>query len=122
MEKIVEALAVTMPKPGLYGLFHVVSLLLTAVIIVFVCIGAKKADARKVTNIVFWTAVVVVLMELYKQFVYTHRFVDGVLVIDYQWYAFPWQFCSTPMYVGLLAGIIRKGKVHDSLCAYLITI
>ena len=44
---------------------------------------------------------------------------DG-LSYNYAWYAFPWQFCSTPMYIGLLAGL-SKGKLHDHFCAYLAT-
>ena len=51
---------------------------------------------------------------------YSFSYADGI-VFDYQWYAFPFQFCSTPMYIGLLAGLTRKGKLHDCLCAYLAT-
>ena len=61
------------------------------------------------------------VLEVYKQLVFTFSVTDGGITSDFQWYAFPWQFCSTPMYVGLLTGIFRKGKVHDALCAYLAT-
>ena len=27
---------------------------------------------------------------------------------NYQWYAFPFQFCSTPMYVGLIAALTNS--------------
>ena len=43
---------------------------------------------------------------------------DAGIESEYQWYIFPWQFCSTPMYVGLLAAL-TKGKLHKGACAYL---
>lgn len=121
MEKLLQILDTDMTRPDPYGWFHLLSLALTALLIVLVCRAAKNADSKKVINAVFWTAVAVAVLEVYKQINYTFRVEDGVIVTDYQWYAFPWQFCSTPMYVGLLAGIVRKGKVHDCLCAYLAT-
>lgn len=39
----------------------------------------------------------------------------------YQWYVFPFQFCSTPMYVCLLASLVKKGKFQDCLFAFLAT-
>ena len=70
---------------------------------------------------VLWTSVVVIVLELYKQINYTLGYDTGTVIADFQWYAFPFQFCSTPMYVGLLMGITRRGKVHDALAAYLAT-
>ena len=66
------------------------------------------------------TTIVVIVLEIYKQINYTFGYENGITA-DYQWYAFPFQFCSTPMYVGLLAGLTKKGKVHDAACAYLAT-
>lgn len=80
----------------------------------------KSGSQKRVANVVLGVSLVVVVMEIYKLVNYSFSYEDGI-VFDFQWYAFPWQFCSTPMYVGVLAGLIRKGKVHDALCAYLAT-
>lgn len=120
LQKLLEILDTSMPTPTLYGWFHVLSLVLTAAICVLVCRNAKKHTDETVRKGIFWVAVVVAVLEVYKQINYTFSYAGGITA-DYQWYAFPFQFCSTPMYVGLLAGIIRKGKVHDALCAYLAT-
>ena len=45
--------------------------------------------------------------------------VDGRIVFDYQWYAFPFQFCSTPMYIGVIAAVTKREALHRRLCAYL---
>ena len=66
------------------------------------------------------TAVLVTVLEVYKQINYSFSYGNGI-TFDYQWYAFPFQFCSTPMYIGLLAGFWKKGRVHHAACAYLAT-
>lgn len=108
-----------MEKPVPYGWFHLLSLALTVALTVLLALRGQHFSKKKVCDWVLGTAILVALLEVYKQINYT--FGDGSGEPQYQWYAFPWQFCSTPMYIGLLAGIIRKGKVHEALCAYLAT-
>ena len=105
--------------PASFGVYHIICLALTVGLTAFAAIRGRHHSAEKVAKVVFYTAVVVAILEIYKQINYT--FGDGSGAPSYAWYAFPWQFCSTPLYIGLLAGIIRKGKVHDALCAYLAT-
>lgn len=107
----------TTPKP--YGWYHLFCLLLTAGLAVLAVWRGRRHSESKIRHTVFWTAVAVALLEVYKQVNFT--FGDGSTAPVYQWYAFPWQFCSTPMYAGLLTGIFRRGRIHRSLCAYLAT-
>ena len=116
---ILNVLNTQMETPALYGWYHLIWLAIIIGLTVFLCTRCREASPENIRRVVFWTAVAVALLEIYKQINYTFRVVDGSLTVDYQWYAFPFQFCSTPMYVGLLAGIFRKGKIHDALCAYL---
>ena len=105
--------------PASFGTYHLFWLaLMAALTILAVHLGAKHS-ADTVRKVVFSTAVLVIILEIYKQIVFT--FGDGTGEPQFLWYAFPWQFCSTPMYIGFLAGIFRKGRIHDSLCAYLAT-
>ena len=121
VEKLIVFLNTSGEKPTVFGMYHIVSLVIIAAIIAALCVFAKNSSKKAVVNTVLFTAVAVIILEIYKQINYTFRMEDGVLITDYQWYAFPFQFCSTPMYVGLLAGLVKKGKLHDSLCAYLAT-
>ena len=117
--RLLQILDLRMDTPGLYGWFHLLWLGITAGTAVVLCVFGRKWSHKTVCNILLGTAITVIVLEVYKQINYT--FGDGSSAPSYQWYAFPWQFCSTPMYVGLLAGICRKGKLHDALCAYLAT-
>lgn len=121
MKTLISILDTQMTTPSLFGWFHIFSLILTVLTTVALCKAHRKGDSRQVSRVILWTSLICVALELYKQFNYSFTVSDGSIVFDYQWYAFPWQFCSTPMYVGLLAGLTKKGRVHDACCAYLAT-
>ena len=112
---LLRILDASMPTPQPYGWFHLLWLGITVATAVLLC--KFKPKPRKTMLIV---ALSVIVLEIYKQINYTFSY-EGGITADYQWYAFPFQFCSTPMFIGLLAGLTRPGKVHDALCSYLAT-
>ncbi len=118
-KRLLQILDADMQTPLPYGWFHLLCLAIVIVAAVFLALCSRKMEQKTICRIVVITAIVTFVLEVYKQINFT--FGDGSAAPNYQWYAFPWQFCSTPMYVGLLAGLFRKGRVHDALCAYLAT-
>lgn len=112
-QSVLKFLDTPMETPEPYEWFHLVWLVLSILAIIPLVLYGK--DPRK---IILVTAVAVTLLEIYKQINYSFSYENGISY-DYQWYAFPFQFCSTPMYVGLLAGLVKPGKLRDSLWAYL---
>lgn len=118
---VLRTLDAKMEEPELFGWFHITFLLLSFIAAAILCLLHKNASQERVRNIVFGVAVAVIILEVYKQVNYSFSYADGNVAFQYQWYAFPWQFCSMPMYVGFLAGIFRKGRIHDCLCAFLST-
>ena len=121
LKSVLEFLDADMETPTAFGWFHLLFIALTVGCAVVLCLLHRKDDPDRVRRIVLITAIAVAVLEIYKQINYSFSYSGEVIEFDYQWYAFPFQFCSTPMYVGLLAGIIKKGRVHDALCAYLAT-
>lgn len=119
IRSVLRVLDTQMERPTAYGSFHLLCLLLCAILTVLAALYGKRLREKTVRRIVLATALTVIALEIYKQINYTFGNGDGAP--EYQWYAFPFQFCSTPMYAGLLAGLTKKGKLHDSLCAYLAT-
>lgn len=118
-ERLLRIFDYKMEVPGLFGWFHLMWIALVILGSLGLC-ALHKRKSSAVPGVLLITSVIVALLEVYKQINYSFSYTDGIR-FDFQWYAFPFQFCSTPMYVGLLAGIIRKGKFHDALCAYLAT-
>ena len=107
--------------PVSYGWFHITCWIISILIGLWLCKKFKDPDEKTVRKILFAMGVICVLLEIYKQTVYSFSYSEGKFTFDYQWYAFPFQFCSMPMYVQLLAGMIRKGRLHDALCSFLAT-
>lgn len=113
---VLRFLDTSMRTPVPYGWFHLLWIGITIATAVLLC--KFRPNPRKTMLIV---AVTVIVLEIYKQINYTFSYEGNIIVSDYQWYAFPFQFCSTPMYVGLFAALSKPGKIHDALCAYLAT-
>ena len=118
---LLRVLDVQMERPTFLGRFHIVSIVLTVLAVLYCCIYRRKDSKEHVRKVVLWTSIIVILLEVYKQINYTFGYDTGTVTADFQWYAFPFQFCSIPMYVGLLVGILRHGKIHDALAAFLAT-
>lgn len=120
-ESLLRVFDAEMETPGLYGWFHLLFFALSILTAVGLCFLYKKTHSHKLTFwVIFGTALLVAFLELYKQINFGFSYENGIQ-FDYAWYAFPFQFCSTPMYVGLLAGIFRRGRIHNALAAYLAT-
>ena len=120
LQSILSFFDTSMPTPQPYGWFHILFFVLSFVAAMILCHFPKKQNENHVWRVVWITAVIVAILEIYKQINFSFSYENGIS-FDYQWYAFPFQFCSTPMYVGLLVGLVPKGKVQDSLRAYLAT-
>ena len=116
---ILEFLDAQMQTPTMYGWFHLLFFAVSIAAGILLCIRCKQAKAGFIWKLLLVVSILTLVLEAYKQINYTFSYDGQGVSADYQWYAFPFQFCSTPMYVGLLAGALRKGKVHDALCAYL---
>lgn len=120
-EQILRFLDTQMVTPEPYGWFHLMWFVLSVVAAVLLCLWHKKDPSEaRIRQVVLWVSVTVAVLEVYKMINYSFSYDNGISY-DFQWYAFPFQFCSTPMYVGIIAGLLKKGKVHDSLYAYLAT-
>ncbi len=120
LAKVLEFLDADMVKPEMYGIFHLSFFIVSIIAGIVLCKLKPNPDAAFVRKLLLTVSIVVIVLEIYKQINYSFSYTDGI-TYDYQWYAFPFQFCSTPMYIGLLAGLTKKTKLHDSLCAYLAT-
>ena len=122
-EKIVYALQAEMETPQMFGWFHLASLAAVAVTVFLLCRFGRNAQGKSLNMILRVFAIVCIALEIYKQLVFTFDYnaAAGTGSWDFEWYAFPFQFCSTPMYVSLAASFMKEGKVRNALLAYLAT-
>ena len=53
--------------PAVFGIYHIICLILTAGLTAFAAIRGKHHSSEKVVKVVFFTAVVVAIFEIYKK-------------------------------------------------------
>ncbi len=110
-----------METPQLFGWFHIMWLVLSAIAVFLLCRFCRNAQGKSLNRILRIYSLICILFEIYKQIVYSFDYYPetGLTNWDFEWYAFPFQFCSTPMYVALVASFLKDGKLKNALLAYL---
>ena len=122
--RLLEWLLNTTPRlaerPVPFGLFHLGSLAVILCICVLMVIFRRQLPRGEVNLRCCLTAfgVGLLLLEVGKQIVYSY---DPTLGWAYNWDRFPFQFCSTPIYVALAAMCLREGKLRRAFLAFLAT-
>ena len=59
------------------------------------------------------------MLEIYKQLIFSYN--PATDVWSFQWYAFPFQFCATPMYLLPIVAVVKNEKVRDAIYSFLAT-
>jgi multisubunit Na+/H+ antiporter MnhC subunit len=118
---ILDFLNSDMNKPVAYqdlsqSWFHYLALVLMVIGIVIAVTRFKKLSDQKLKKVLIIFSVVLLTLEVYKQVIFSYQ-----ANWSYQWYAFPFQFCSTPMYIALFAGLTKNKKIEEALIAFLAT-
>lgn len=118
---IIKAITLKMPSPTNYGWFH---LMFIAIFILLslggIFLANHKHSEKTLKAVLLTCGIIMVLFEIYKQVVFTFEINgDGSHSISYKWYAFPFQLCSTPMYIMIIAALWKPGKIRDCLLGYL---
>lgn len=119
-ERFLLALQAEMTCPKPWGLFHLVSLLLTAGILAILYSRRHKHSEEQLKLILGLYSVIALALEVGKQLIWSFNYDIATQVVtwDYEWYAAPFQLCTTPMYVCLVCMLMRKCALRDTLLSY----
>ena len=118
-EEIIKFHDRTMPIPEPYGAFHICFVLISGLVCFLLCRFFKNPTDKTVKRILLIYSLLCIALEIFKQVAFTFGVKNGIITADYQWYAFPFQFCSTPMFVALLAAILPSGRLYRACLAFL---
>lgn len=108
-----------METPACYGVYHIICLILCIALTAFLIWKFKNCEDKTMRLIIGICWGVIFLFEAYKQMVSSFR--EETLTWSYYWYFFPFQFCSTPLYVLPFVAFLKEGKVRDAMIAYTMT-
>ena len=118
---LLRCLRVTMEKPALYGTWHIVCILLTVALTVGVAFLFRKASDKKMRIIVFIAWFLMVFCEVGKQLLFAMNVQGDLVTWEYNWYSFPFQFCSTPFYTLPFVFLLKDCKLRRAIMAYIAT-
>ena len=118
---ILNFLEATMKTPTNFSWFHLMFIAIAILITALLCIKFKNCDDKIFRRIVFIGWILLVVLEVYKQIVFTFDYDGTTITGDYQWYAFPFQFCSTPLFALPFIAFLKDGKVRDAVIMYMAT-
>lgn len=112
IEKLFQAAAWQMIPWSPYSVQHIT---LSVMGIFFAWLAARKFSSHQSFRVLFSCGILLSLMELYKQgFLY---FI--VNSCCYDWWYFPFQLCSIPMYLCLMLPFIRSQRIYRAVMTFL---
>ncbi len=106
-----------MNEPKVYGFFHVFFILIDILAVVLLIIFFRNSKEKTMKRIVFISWIILVIFEIGKQILMSY---DGES-LRYNWGAFPFQFCETPLYAFPILLLNKNEKVRNALIAFLST-
>ena len=116
LREFIEWTAWPMERPASYGAFHLTFLFVGLAVVALLCFLLRKTSERANKAVLVSCGAFLIITEVYKHLFYYYVIGNGT----YQWWIFPFQLCSVPMYLCLIAPFLKKGKVQDALYNFLL--
>ena len=118
--KFYELISTTFETPTPYGAFHLISFALVILASVLLCVFFRNCSDKTMRIILFIAWLAMISLEALDQFVDgTSVLENGTLAFSYQWYRFPFQLCSTALWITPFIILIPEGKIRDGLIGYM---
>ena len=118
-QNLYRVIAYTSDVPKSYGTFHLISLAVVLLCTVLAVWKLGNAPERAFRRFVFIVWCVLLAGEIYREICFSFSVSDGGLVFDYAWYIFPFQLCSSPLYILPFIVFLKEGKVRDGFLCFM---
>ncbi len=105
-----------MEKPQAYGTFHLTFFFVGLAVAVSLALLLRKTTERQNRVVLLVSGLFLLLTEVYKQLFYYYVIGNG----SYQWWIFPFQLCSVPMYLCILCAFLPQSRFKDSLYDFML--
>lgn len=109
--------AIPMMLPKAYGTFHLSFFLIGLTVCFLSAFLLRNANEKQHKFILLTIGGFLILSEIYKQLFYTFIIGGG----KYQWWIFPFQLCSIPMYLCIIVALIKNETIKRFLCDFMIS-
>ena len=120
-EKFTYLIAASMDTPPLYGWFHLMMFALIIVSTVLLVVKYKDCSDEIFRRIMLISWIINVVLEIYVGLMFSFSSDGTSAVWSYAWYMFPFQFCSSPIYVLPFIAFMRDGRIRDCFISFTIS-
>ena len=111
LEKLICATAWTMTEPAAYGPFHLIFAFVGLTVSILLARRLRKLGDKGNRILLLTCGFFLLISEVYKQLFYYYFMGEH----SYQWWIFPFQLCSVPMYLCILAPLLKPGKLQKGM-------
>lgn len=120
-EKLLYLFQGQMNTPIAFGWFHLLWLLLVVIVIVILYKNRKHFTEKHLKIVLGVYGIIALLLEILKQLIWSFNYdpITNIVSWDYEWYAFPFQLCTTPIFVSLICLFLKRGNKRNSLLSYM---
>jgi len=120
-EKVLYMLQAQMERPNPYGWFHLMWIVLVVISLLVLFLLRKKYNNKQLKLVLGVYGIVALVLEVTKQIMWSFNYnvATNLVTWDYQWYAAPFQLCTTPIFASIICLFLKDGKVRDSLLSYM---
>lgn len=116
LDSFFEACAWPMEEPPAYGPFHILFTLIGFAVCAFAAWKLRHCSEKTGRTLLFAMGLILIAAEVYKQFFYYFVMMENT----YSWGDFPFQLCSIPMYMCLVAPWLKPGKLQRGMYSFMI--
>lgn len=120
-EKILYMLQVEMNEPQAYGWFHLMWIAFTIIAITILFKKRKEYNEKQLKTVLGTYGIVALVLEIVKQIMWSFNYdvATNIVTWDYQWYAAPFQLCTTPIFVSVICLFLKDNKIRKALLSYM---
>ena len=117
LDKIFESTAWEMTPPPAYGLFHLSFTFIGIAVCILLAYKLRHLSERGHKTVLGCVGGFLILTEIYKQLFYYFYMSDN----SYVWWIFPFQLCSVPMYLCVIALFLKPGSFRNGIYGFMTT-
>lgn len=121
IEKLYNLTTIEQAEPAPGGSYHLAWIISAIAVTLILCAIVRRADDMVFRKIILFLWLVMVVFEAYKQTLFNAEMIDGKLVLNYDWSEFPFQLCSTPLYVLPWLALLKDGLIRDFAASFTMT-
>ena len=116
LQQLMAATAWPMTKPTGFGSFHLLWLFIVVPAAVFIAWKLRGLGEKGNRRLLIGIGLFLAVCEVYKQIFYFFYIENG----SYPWGIFPFQLCSVPMYLCIIAPLLKKGKLQRGMYHFMV--